>query len=93
MMKSQLDMFKAEVLAFPCDRRWLEVQQAARFLNIVHGPDADKWWKQRIKRVAAPLRAAGVPEEEIRRQVNAFQTAVQVELQALCNQSVHGGAA
>lgn len=93
MMKSQIDMFKAEVVVFPCDRRWLEVQQAARFLNIVHGPDADKWWKKRVSRVAAPLRAAGVSEEEIRRQVLAFQQAVQSELQALCNQSAHGGAA
>ncbi|WP_050996878.1 DUF6074 family protein [Sinorhizobium fredii] len=92
-MKSQLDMFKAEVRAFPCDRRWLEVQQAARFLNVVHGVDADKWWEKRVWRIVAPLRAAGVPEDEIRLQVLAFQQAVQIELQALCNQSVHGGAA
>lgn len=84
-MKSQLDMFKAEVVAFPCDRRWLEVQQAARFLNIVQGPNADKWWKKRIQAIASPLRAAGVPEEEIRRQVFAFQEAVQVALWDLMN--------
>ncbi|WP_412550019.1 DUF6074 family protein [Sinorhizobium americanum] len=69
------------------------MQQAARFLTIVHGPDADRWWKKRVRRVAAPLRAAGVSEEEISRQVLAFQDAVQMELHALCSQSTHGGAA
>ncbi|TCN25888.1 hypothetical protein EV184_118112 [Sinorhizobium americanum] len=26
-MKSQLDMFKAEVIVFPCDRRWMEIRK------------------------------------------------------------------
>ncbi|MDI7865056.1 DUF6074 family protein [Rhizobiaceae bacterium n13] len=84
-MKSQLDMFKAEVIVFPCGRRWLEVQQAARFLNIVHGPNADKWWKKRIQSMASSLRSSGVAEEEIRRQVLAYQEAVQGALWELTN--------
>ncbi|AWI58998.1 hypothetical protein AB395_00003362 [Sinorhizobium fredii CCBAU 45436] len=71
----------------------MEVQQAARFLNIVHGPNAEKWWKKRTRSIAASLRVAGVPEDEIRQQVLAFQDAVQMELQTLGNQPAQGGAA
>lgn len=78
----------ALIIAFPLDRRWLEVTQAAKLLNRVHGRPADDWWKKTCKVMAADLRSAGVDDHEVRRQILAFQDAVQVELQTL---ALHAG--
>ncbi|MCY0094606.1 DUF6074 family protein [Hoeflea ulvae] len=73
----------ALVIAFPLDRRRVEVIQAAKRLDLLHGQPADKWWKETCKAMADDLRSVGVGDEDVRRQVLAFQDAVQVELQRL----------
>lgn len=82
-MRSQLDFFKAEVVAFPFDRRRAEVIRAAKFLNVVHGEFAERGWKRICKDMAKRMRAAGLSEAEIRSQAVAFQNAVQGELRAM----------
>ncbi|MDB5522359.1 MAG: hypothetical protein JWM58_122 [Rhizobium sp.] len=75
-------------IVFPIARRLREVRQAAEELNQMHGEAAVLFWKARIRSIADPLAAAGIPEDEVRRQVFAFQDAVQRELQALALDSV-----
>lgn len=87
----QLDMFRAEVIAFPLDRRWFEVMQAAKLLDFIQGKEVDKWWRKTCRKMADHLRSAGVPEDEVRRQILAFQGAVQVEVQRLAQQSMQAG--
>ncbi|MFC3207391.1 DUF6074 family protein [Aquamicrobium soli] len=83
-MISQLDLFKAEVVAFPADRRRVEVIRAAKFLNVVRGGIyAERGWKRICRDMARSLRDAGVEEIEVRRQIMAFQDAVQAELNAM----------
>lgn len=75
-------------IAFPFARRLKEVREAAEELNRMHGEAAVLFWKALIRSIADPLTAAGIPEDEVRRQVFAFQDAVQKELQALALESV-----
>jgi uncharacterized protein (DUF58 family) len=91
-MRGQLDLFKAEIVVFPFDRRGWDVRHMAKFLSVVHGEYAERGWKAHCKAMARRLRAAGVAEEEIRHQMSAFQDAVQAELWALNDQIVRGGA-
>jgi hypothetical protein len=85
-MRSQLDFFKADVIAFPLDRRRVEVIRAAKFLNVVHGAYAERGWKRICRDMARQLRAVGIEESEVRSQVMAFQEAVQGELRAMVEQ-------
>jgi hypothetical protein len=82
-MRSQLDFFKADVIAFPLDRRRVEVIRAAKVLNVVQGAYAERGWKRICRDLARELRAAGVDELEVRQQIMAFQDAVQDELRAM----------
>lgn len=87
-MARQLDMLKAEVVPFPFDRRWREVQGAARFINVVSTFDngqegVDQWWGKKCAEMAKRLRKAGVGETEIRFQLLTFENAVQAALRDL----------
>lgn len=82
-MKSQLDFFKAEVVAFPFDRRRVEVVRAAKFLNLVQGIYAERGWKRICRDMAGELRAAGIADVEVHQQVVAFRDAVQAELRSM----------
>lgn len=75
----QRDLFKADVLTFPLART-AEVRRMARFLAVVHGHFAERYYAKRCRQLAKQMRAAGIPHSEIRRQIQAFQEAVQVEL-------------
>lgn len=68
-------------IAFPAARRRSEIEQAARMLNETHGPAAVAAWKELAQSMAVRMRAMGVAEDEVREQILAFQTAVQIELQ------------
>jgi hypothetical protein len=76
----------AEPIAFPAAFRTREVRQAAEELNKTHGEAAVRFWKSLIRSIADPLSAAGIPDDEVRRQVYAFQDAVQMELQSLAEE-------
>ena len=69
-----------EVIAFPSARRRAQVLQAAKMLNETHGDAANEAWRSLMRAMADQLTTMGVSTEEMRRQVLAFQAAVQLEL-------------
>ena len=71
-----------EVIAFPSARRRAQVLQAAKMLNETHGEAANEAWRTLMRSMAGQLTAMGIPTWEMRRQVLAFQAAVQLELMA-----------
>jgi hypothetical protein len=75
----QLDFFRAEVRAFPLART-IEVPRMARFLIVVHGESAQKHYTKRCRELAKRMRAAGLSDAEIWRQIADFQDAVQAAL-------------
>ena len=72
----------SQIISFPAARRRADVLQAARMLNETHGPAANEAWRALMSGLADELRATGIPEAEMRRQVMEFQAAVQLELRA-----------
>ncbi|UHD45525.1 DUF6074 family protein [Aureimonas altamirensis] len=78
----QLDLFKAELVIFPADRS-ADVRRMAGFLSVVDGPEADAYYRKACRKLASRLRACGATDGRIRREVQAFQIAVQHELIAL----------
>jgi len=81
-MRKQLDLFKAEVMAFPLERT-VDVARMARFLDVVQGDRALLHYVKICKRMNRRLRSIGISPEEARRHVEAYQTAVQTELARL----------
>ena len=75
----QRDFFKADVLVFPLART-VEVPRMARFLLVVHGEGAQKYYVKRCRELAKRMRAAGLSDTEIWRQIADFQDAVQISL-------------
>ena len=75
----QRDFFKADVMVFPLART-IEVPRMARFLLVVHGEAAEKFYRKRCRELAKRMRAAGLSDAEINRQILDFQDAVQVAL-------------
>jgi hypothetical protein len=71
-----------EVIAFPSARRRAQVREAAKMLNETHGEAANEAWRTLMRGMADELAAMGIPTGEMRRQVLAFQAAVQLELMA-----------
>jgi hypothetical protein len=78
----QRDLFLADIHPFPLDRT-AEVRQMAKFLSVVHGEAAQKYYIKRIAELAKRMRTAGVSYADAKREVAAFQEAVQIELQRL----------
>ena len=70
-------------LNFPAANRWREVREAAETLNRTHGEAATLYWRTLVRSIADPMMALGIPEDEVRREIFAFQDAVQAELQTL----------
>lgn len=70
-----------QAIAFPAARRRAEIEKAARMLNEIHGSAATVAWKELAGSMAVRMRAMGVAEAEVRKQILEFQTAVQIELQ------------
>lgn len=75
----QRDFFKADVLVFPLART-VEVPRMARFLLVVHGEAAENYYRKRCRELAKRMRAAGLSDAEIWRQIADFQDAVQAAL-------------
>lgn len=88
----QHDLFKAVVFAFPLART-VEVPRMARFLIVVQGANAEKYYRKRCSELAKRMRAAGLNEDEIRRQISGFQDAVQSHLRENHKREISGGAA
>lgn len=79
-MRKQLSLFDAEVIAFPVERRIAEVRHAARTMNRLRGKSAEKFWNDLIRSLSSPLKSAGIPANEVSRQMMAFREAVGAEM-------------
>lgn len=71
----------AELIPFPLHSRATLVRSLADDLEVVHGPNANTFWRERIAGIVAGLRADGVADEAIRTEILGLQSAVQAELQ------------
>lgn len=71
----------AELIPFPLHSRAALVRSLSDDLEVVHGPNANTFWRERIAGIVAGLRADGVADEAIRTEILGLQSAVQAELQ------------
>jgi len=71
----------AEIIPFPIDRHAYFIRETARVLERRNGPAADRFWKLTCRRLYARLQVQGHAEATIRKEIEAFTYAVQVEMQ------------
>jgi hypothetical protein len=71
----------AELIPFPLHSRATLVRSISDDLEVVHGPSANAFWRERIAGIVAGLRADGVTDDAIRTEILGLQSAVQYELQ------------
>lgn len=69
-----------KVVAFPLSGRTATIRRCARELEAIHGDAAVSYWRTECRTLAASLANLGCGEDDIREQVMAFQTEVQVEM-------------
>lgn len=70
-----------DLIPFPIQSRTALIRSIADDLEIVHGPAANIFWRERIAGIVAELRASGFCAETIRTEIYALQDAVQGEMQ------------
>lgn len=68
------------VVAFPLSGRTSTIRRCARELENIHGAAATRYWRTECSALADSLAVIGLTQDEIRQQVMAFQTEVQIEL-------------
>jgi hypothetical protein len=71
----------AEIISFPIDRNVFHVRETARILERRHGEAANRFWKLTCQRLYARLQVDGVPEPDIKKAIQFFSNAVQMEMQ------------
>ncbi|RWN47351.1 MAG: hypothetical protein EOS03_13460 [Mesorhizobium sp.] len=72
------------VLVFPLARRTEKVRRVAELLERKHGREAEVYWSNTVRGLFDQLDRAGIDRDDIRREVDAFQVAVQAELRRRC---------
>ena len=71
----------ADVIHFPLHSRATLVRAIADELEVVHGPAANRFWRDRIAGIVASLRSDGLSDGAIRHEILGLQDAVQCEMQ------------
>ncbi len=74
------EMMAEKVVAFPLSGRTATIRRCASELEAIHGQAATDYWKTECRALAEHLGRLGCSDEDIRQQVMAFQTEVQVEM-------------
>lgn len=69
-----------KVVAFPLSGRTAMIRRCAEELENIHGEAAVTYWRSECRALGASLEKLGCSEDDIRQQVMAFQTEVQVEM-------------
>lgn len=72
------------LVRFPAARRVADVRWCAEQLQMVHGEQANRFWRTEMASFAASMREQGFSDEEISREAADFMMAVQIELQHRC---------
>lgn len=70
----------AELIPFPLHSRAALVRAIADDLEVIHGPGANTFWRERIASIVTGLRVDGVADDAIRTEILGLQSAVQSEL-------------
>ena len=70
-------------IAFPISHRTADVRKAAEILSQTHGEAAVLYWKSLVRSIADSLLEMGIPDDDVRREILAFQDCVQIELQTI----------
>lgn len=68
---------------FPADRRRADIKRCAEALLTLQGEDANRFWRDEMKSLAATLARQGASPLDISHQAALFMNAVQLELQHL----------
>ncbi|MEJ8307540.1 DUF6074 family protein [Agrobacterium larrymoorei] len=73
---------RSEVIAFPVKNRIRDIQRCVDMLETLHGDQANRFWRDECRALAAHLTALGYDDAAMRHEVTEFQDAVQTQLWA-----------
>lgn len=65
-----------EIIPFPTSRRVGKIRRTAQVLSEKNGKGADHYWRQVIDGMRSQMRAAGLPDEVIERELEDFASHV-----------------
>jgi len=77
---------RSEVIAFPAKNRIADIKRCAQMLDDLHGEEANRFWRDECRALAARLLNLGYSDSAMRQEVADFQGAVQAELWASAHQ-------
>jgi len=72
----------SEIIAFPAKNRIADVKRCAVMLDRLHGAEANDFWRNECRELAAHLTRIGYEDAAMRQEIMEFQEAVQAELWA-----------
>lgn len=73
---------RSEVIAFPAKNRVRDINRCVQMLEVLHGAEADRFWRDECRALAAHLTDLGYDDGAMRHEVMEFQNAVQMQLWA-----------
>lgn len=73
---------RSEVIAFPAKNRVADIKRCVKMLDMLHGDEASRFWRDECRALAARLINLGYDDSAMRHEVMEFQNAVQTELWA-----------
>lgn len=74
---------RSKVVAFPIRNRLGDIKRCAAMLDSLHGVEANDFWRNECRALAAKLTALGYDDAAMRHEVMEFQAAVQDQLMAM----------
>ncbi|MGV1753239.1 DUF6074 family protein [Agrobacterium sp. CG674] len=79
---------RSEVIAFPAKNRVADIKRCVQALQVTHGEEANRFWRDECRALATRLTNLGYDEPAMRHEVMEFQAAVQSQLLwAACQQA------
>jgi len=73
---------RSEVIAFPVKNRVRDIQRCVDMLETLQGDQANRFWRDECRALAAHLTELGYDDIAMRHEVMEFQNAVQAQLWA-----------
>jgi hypothetical protein len=69
------------MIPFPLHARAALIRSMADDLEVVHGPQANLFWRERVAGIVADMRGSGLADSAIRAEILDLHEAVQAEMQ------------
>lgn len=79
----------ARVIAFPADRRIGKIRRVVEVLSGRSGKGFDRYWSDTVTTMRAQMETAGLLPADIDRELEAFATSVQRELDRRFSRNSH----